>query len=641
MKISEMTGRNTKIARIVENPYDGRVPTRTSGDDQLHDPDFMKYFILSAFFLFASCNIDTTSVVEIENRLTVTSLFAINDDGRVTLGWTPVTPLFPHAAGGTLSAPGAFVPGGDDPGAPGPVNIYRSDDHDFSPSAATMIATVAPAVNRYTDTNLTNDRTYYYRIVPVGILPGNIEKLGSPSATATGRPYDYGSVTTVGYHEHIERIFASTCAVAGCHASEADGGPVRGLSLESWEAIFDGGEDGAVVVPYAPAKSHLIYHVNSDTNTGPVSIPHMPLPGFDLPAGQVQALISWIAGGCRDDHGAVPFSVFPQGRVLITNQAEDLVAVIDRATNLVARYVRAGVPDVFTRPPEAPHNAVADPARGVYYVNLIGGGKVLKYRIDNNEEIGEVPGILSPTQVAVSSTGDTAYVAQFTPGVNAIKILGTNPLRVIGEVSAANIDKPHGVEITPDGKELWVTGNLSDNIMVVDLSDFSTRLVQLNGQPPGEGGVLLPYQTVMTPDRVYVTCQRGDRVVVVDRQTYEVVKSIPVGLNPLIPSITPDGLFVLVPNRNSNDVSVIDTRVDSVVRTIADVGPQPHGSAVTPDGRFLYVSCENVTAAVPPHHPTVGSKNPGFYTLIDLGTWSVVESFETGAFAAGVVVLDN
>jgi YVTN family beta-propeller protein len=303
--------------------------------------------------------------------------------------------------------------------------------------------------------------------------------------------------------------------------------------------------------------------------------------------------------------------------------------------------VQAGVPDVFAQPPEAPHNVTADPARGVYYVNLIGGGKVVKYLIDTNEKVDEVSGILSPTQVALSSTGDTAYVAQFTPGINAIKILRTNPLQVIGEVSAANIDKPHGVEITPDGKELWVTGNLSDNIMVVDLSDFSTRLIQLNDQPPGEGGVLLPYQTVMTADRVYVTCQRGDRVVVVDRATYEVVKSIPVGLNPLIPSITPDRRYVLVPNRNSDDLSVIDTQADSVVRTIANVGPQPHGSAVTPDGLYAYVSCENVTAAIPPHHPTVGSKNPGFYTVIDLTTWSVIDDFETGAFAAGVTVLDN
>ena len=440
----------------------------------------MKYLLLSIFLLFSACNIDTASVVEIENRLTVSSVFAINDDNRVTLGWTPVHPIFiPITAN-------SFAPEGDDAGIPGAVYVYRSEDHDFVPSAATMIASVAPTENRYTDTNVINGDTYYYRIVPVGILPGDIKKLGIPSERAAGRPYDYSAITTIGYHEHIERIFSSTCAVSGCHASAghpdnsaspsaartrrtSDEGGALGLSLDTWENIFAGGDYGAVVVAYKPSKSHLIYHVNTDTNLAPVSTPHMPLPGFQLPAAQIQTLWNWIAGGCQDDHGAVPFTVFPKGRALITNQAEDLVAVIDRATNLVVRYIRAGVADVFAQPPEAPHNVTADPSHGLYYVNLVGGGKVLKYRIDTNEKVDEVSGILSPTQVALSSTGDTAYVAQFTPGVNAIKILRTNPLQIISEVSAANIDKPHGVEITPDGKELWVTGNLSDNIMVVDL----------------------------------------------------------------------------------------------------------------------------------------------------------------------------
>ena len=35
---------------------------------------------------------------------------------------------------------------------------------------------------------------------------------------------------------------------------------------------------------------------------------------------------------------------------------------------------------------------------------------------------------------ALAVAGDTAYVAQFAPGVNAIKILRTNPMQVIGEV---------------------------------------------------------------------------------------------------------------------------------------------------------------------------------------------------------------
>ena len=618
--------------------------------------------------IFSACNIDTTTVVETESRLTINSLFAINGNNSVTLGWT--APLPPFMSNPSLdghqrrASPAGADP--DDAGIPNSVLIYRGEDADFRLSQATLLASVAADVNRYFDSTAENGYVYYYRVVPVGELPGGAHKIGNPTAAATGMPYDYSSydaVATIRYGEHIQRILSSSCAVSGCHV-----GPVvpvhdsdhdqakrlmRGISdhdelpgqfpMKTWQDLMKGGNNGAVVIPFKPSKSHLVFHVNDDTLFAPVSTPHMPLPGFQLPREQVSILYRWVAGGCPNDEGAVPFSVFPAGRVLITNQAEDLVAVIDRATNLVGRYIRAGAANVFSTPPEAPHNVTADEPRGYYYVNLIGSGKVLKYRLDSNEKIDEVGGILSPTQVALSSTGDTAYVAQFTPGVNAVKILRTNPLQVIGEVSAANVDKPHGAQITPDGKELWVTGNLSDNIMVVDLSDFSTRLIQLNNQPPGQGGVLLPYQTVMTSDneKVYVTCQRGNKVAVIDRQTYEVVKTIEVGLNPLIPSITPDDRHVLVPNRNGNDVTVIDTQTDSVAMTIANVGPQPHGSAVTPDGRYAYVSCENVTALVPPHHPTTGSRNPGFFSIIDLSTMLVTGTFETGAFASGVAITDR
>ncbi len=606
--------------------------------------------------VIAACNIDTTSVVETESRLSVNSLFAINGNNAVTLGWTtPLPPFLPKASHD--GAAGGADP--DDAGIPQTIIVHRSDDPDFIPSDATLLAEVGADLDRYTDTTVFNGMVYYYRIVPVGLLSGGVRKIGKPSTAVNAKPYDYGAVTTISYDEHIDRILSSGCAVSGCHVGTGESGHdhakrlLRGIlhddelpgqfSMKSWQDLMKGGNHGAVVIPFAPSKSHLIFHLNDDTLRAPVSTPHMPLPGFQLPSDQVDLLYRWVAEGCASDEGAIPFTVFPEGRVLITNQAEDLVAVIDRATNLVGRYVRAGAENVFVTPPEAPHNVTVDEARGVYYVNLIGSGKVLKYRLDTNELIDEVGGIISPTQVALSPTGDTAYVAQFAQGVNAVKILRTDPLQVIGEVSATNVDKPHGVQITPDGKELWVTGNLSDNIMVVDLSDFSTTLVQLNNQPPGEGGVLLPYQTVMTADneKVYVTNQRGNTVVVVDRRTYEVVKSIPVGLNPLIPSLTPNGRYVLVPNRNSNDLSVIDTRVDSVTRTIANVGPQPHGSAVTPDGRYAYVSCENVTALVPPHHPTAGSKNPGFFTIIDLTLMTVVETFETGAFAAGVAITER
>ncbi|MCI0597968.1 MAG: beta-propeller fold lactonase family protein [Beijerinckiaceae bacterium] len=48
--------------------------------------------------------------------------------------------------------------------------------------------------------------------------------------------------------------------------------------------------------------------------------------------------------------------------------------------------------------------------------------------------------------------------------------------------------------------------------------------------------------------------------------------------------------FVYVTNRIANSVSVIDTATNRVVATVPLAGKGPSWAAVTPDGKFVYVS---------------------------------------------------
>lgn len=597
--------------------------------------------ILAAVIGFA-CQSDIDNVVVGPARVSFASAFAINGNRSVTLAWTPMPPI-------------ALKPGTSPPFMNGPllsIEIHRSTDPKFQPYSRTLFATLPPTIDHFVDTALTNGTAYYYRIVPIGLAPGGIRQYGNATDVISGRPYDYDAITTIDYDQHIQPIFTSGCAVSGCHAGT--GGPAQivplganGVSegpfeLTSWDGLMKGGDHGALVIPYNAHKSHFLYHLNSDTLAGPVSTPHMPLPGIDIPQNQFQTLVRWVNAGAYNEEGSVALSAYPKGKVLITNQAEDLVTVLDIATSLISRYIRAGAENVFLAPPQAPHNVTLDKAHSVYYINLVGAGKVLKFSLRDNALLGEVSGISSPTQVALSANGDTGYVAQFVPGRNAVRLFRTGTMTLMDSISSLNFDRPHGVQVTPDGTELWVTGNSTDNLLVANLATGESELVQLNNQPPGDGFQLLPYQTVMTSDNryVYVSCQQSGEVRVVDRATRSVVKSIPVGQWPLILAISPDNQFVYSANRNSNDVSVIRTSDNTVVATIPNVGPGPHGIAVTADGKLAYVSCENLIDLIPPHHPTVGSKRPGFVTVIDLTTNTVLKQIEVGAFAAGVAVVE-
>ena len=74
----------------------------------------------------------------------------------------------------------------------------------------------------------------------------------------------------------------------------------------------------------------------------------------------------------------------------------------------------------------------------------------------------------------------------------------------------------------------------------------------------------------------------SDTVSVIATATNTVVRTIPVGGNPIGVAVTPDGTHAYVANNSSDTVSVIATATNTVVATIA-VGAFPLGVAV---GRF-------------------------------------------------------
>jgi YVTN family beta-propeller protein len=81
--------------------------------------------------------------------------------------------------------------------------------------------------------------------------------------------------------------------------------------------------------------------------------------------------------------------------------------------------------------------------------------------------------------------------------------------------------------------------------------------------------------------RAYVANSSSSTVSVIATSTNTVVATIPVGANPLMVAITPDGTRAYVTNVSSGTVSVIDTATNTVVATIP-VGVNPIGVAITP-----------------------------------------------------------
>jgi YVTN family beta-propeller protein len=88
---------------------------------------------------------------------------------------------------------------------------------------------------------------------------------------------------------------------------------------------------------------------------------------------------------------------------------------------------------------------------------------------------------------------------------------------------------------------------------------------------------------------VYVTNQGDNSVSVIDTRMQSVIATVAVGQAPFGVAVSPDGRRVYVANFTSNSVSVIDGSTLRVTATIA-VGAGPIGVAVTPDGRLAFVT---------------------------------------------------
>lgn len=445
-------------------------------------------------------------------------------------------------------------------------------------------------------------------------------------------------------------VFREHCGGSSCHGGGPQGA-AGGLNLMSHEGVMAGSRYGAVVVPGNVYMSHLIHAVNrSDTALSPVSSLAMPAGRDPLGAADITTLVTWIRNGAVDDAGRQPFpQPRPLGQVYFTSQSVDLVGVLDVQTGLVIRYIPVGNALPFTAPPQAPHNVQVDDQGRFLYVTMISGNSLKKYDALTGEFLGEAAVGLSPAHVVITADGCRAYVTNFSDAVGQVVVVRTATMTVERTITNPLFRKTHGARLSHDGRYLYVGSNTGDLLSIIrtDTDSVVASLHVATGLPSPGTFLFKPYQIAVRCDDqfIYVTCNgavtpEGNGVVSIFRRegdTFSFVDTVAVGRRPLQCEVTADGAFLYVCNQGSGSVSVIGTATHSVIATIPNVGPQPHGIDITNDSRTAYVTLENV-AGEPPHHPLTGGRDPGFVAVIDVASNRVVRRIEVGGFAAGVSV---
>ena len=158
------------------------------------------------------------------------------------------------------------------------------------------------------------------------------------------------------------------------------------------------------------------------------------------------------------------------------------------------------------------------------------------------------------------SAADKVYIAN--ENADTVSVFDATSFKVLTSVRVGKM--PHNVQMSPDGKIVWVTNN---------------------GEP--DPGAMSGHQDMNKA--AHAEMAKPGAVWLIDTGTDAVIAKIPVGLHPAHVVLTPDGRFAYITNGGDNSVTVIDAAARSVVATIA-VGKFPHGLRFAPDGRQAYVA---------------------------------------------------
>lgn len=344
---------------------------------------------------------------------------------------------------------------------------------------------------------------------------------------------------------------------------------------------------------------------------------------------------------------AKPYSIY------VASESGDVVSRIDVGPE---GWKLGRITSVKVVPNEinGPHNVAVSPDGKYWYVSISHGtpnGAIWKYDAATDSLLARATVGMFPTTVALSPDGNWAWIPNSDfhgdrGKQNTISALYTPTMEQMTEVPAC--DMPHGSKWDHKGTTVFIACMMSDELLTIDPGSFAiTRRVQLgSGHPmsmsehdahkPGAASSTMPgqnpdclatYVSISPDDKyAYLACNHSAELQVRSAQTLELVARVKTGNGAYNVEPSPDGNWVVVTNKKAQSVSIIDTKTWTESARVATSKTIPHGVAFSPDGRYVFISCESV-----------GMDN-GVVDAIDLTTMQRVATMPVAPQATGIAI---
>jgi DNA-binding beta-propeller fold protein YncE len=360
------------------------------------------------------------------------------------------------------------------------------------------------------------------------------------------------------------------------------------------------------------------------------------------------AAATGAAGGTRPGEDAAPAAARPAEPALlyVTNQNGASVSVID--VERKAEVARVDLQALGFGPNAKPHDTALEPDGSFWYVSLIGENRVLKFDRENRlvgQVEMEVPGL-----VVAHPTRDLLVVGRSMSAVNppsSVALIRRSDMTLLDEIEVL-FARPHANAV--NGRYAYSASLAENRIGVIDLDTGDVEIVDLPepatidtaGMEHAEHAGMTPHTLVefaLSPDgRWMVAGGQISGVLMVfdlaDPSAPRVVQRIQIGGAPWHPAFTTDGRHVYVPLNRANQVAVVDAGTWEVVERIRGRGiAEPHGAAPSPDGRWMFISNNNLEGTYVATGPDPGV---GTVAVVDTESREIVQVIEVGPYATGL-----
>ena len=321
--------------------------------------------------------------------------------------------------------------------------------------------------------------------------------------------------------------------------------------------------------------------------------------------------------------------------VYVAAESDDQVSVLKFDGKEIIETDRISV-GIMPTENEGPHGITIDPSGKYWYLTLAHGspnGSVVKYSTENNEPLSKVELGLFPATMQISKKTGLLYVVNF----NLHGLMKTSTVSVVDPEYMVEITKiktgimPHGSRLSPDGNFHYSVAMMSGELFEIDAIDLSVkRILSLDNHKEHRNAMyhskVKPTWVTPSPSgkELYIAGNGSNKVLIIDVDEWKVKKTIKTGKGPYNIAATTDGRHIITTLKNEGAVSIWSLDKGQQISKIKTSTNIPHGVVISPDNKYAFVSVEGVGGEA------------GKVDVISIEELELVDSAEVGKQAGGI-----